>query len=77
MNEPPTTTVEPSSGTPPALLTLEEVRAVLRISRWSIYQLINHRRLKTVRIGQRRLVTVDDLRALIEELRREGNAYGD
>jgi excisionase family DNA binding protein len=57
---------------PPVLLTIEEARAVLRISRWSLYQLINRQRLKTIRIGHRRLIDADDLRALLDELRREG-----
>jgi excisionase family DNA binding protein len=45
---------------------------VLRISRWSLYQLINRNRLKTIRIGQRRLIAADDLREFLDELRREG-----
>lgn len=72
---PPTKTAATSTDQPPALLTLEEARAILRVSRWSLYKLINHRRLKTVRIGHRRLVAVSDLSALIEELRQDGAAY--
>jgi excisionase family DNA binding protein len=56
----------------PLLLTVPEACEALRISRWSLYQLINKRRLKTVRIDRRRLVAPADLAALIEELRAEG-----
>jgi excisionase family DNA binding protein len=56
----------------PLLLTVPEACDALRISRWSLYQLINKRRLKTVRIDRRRLVAPADLAALIEELRAEG-----
>ena len=54
---------------PVCLMTLDEVRDRLRISRWSVYQLINNRQLKTVQIGSRRLVTPQDFDALIEDLR--------
>ena len=65
-----------TSDRPPALLTVDEARAILRISRWSLYQLINRRRLKTVRIGQRRLIAADDLRAFLDSLRHEGADRG-
>lgn len=73
MNDVPTphTTVTRSSDAP-LLLTITEACDALKISRWSLYQLINKRRLKTVRIDRRRLVTPADLSALIEELRAEG-----
>lgn len=54
------------------LLTITEACDVLRISRWHIYQLINSRRLKTIRIDRRRLVATDDLDAFIAGLRAEG-----
>ena len=60
-----------SAGLPVALLTLNEAAQVLRISRWTMYQLINKNRLKTVRINERRLVTTQDLRQFIEDLRDE------
>ena len=59
------------------LLTIEEARAILRISRWSLYQLINHGRLKTVRIGRRRLIAAEDMRALLDKLRDEGVNRGE
>ncbi|MEC3979631.1 helix-turn-helix domain-containing protein [Amycolatopsis sp. H20-H5] len=56
----------------PLLLSVVEAADALRISRWALYQLINKRRLKTVRIRSRRLVAPADLAALVEELRKEG-----
>ena len=39
------------------LLTVEEAADQLRISRWSVYNLIRANQLRTIRIGRRRLVT--------------------
>lgn len=58
----------------PELMTITEAGTALRISRWSIYRLINSNRLRTVRIDRRRLVAPADLAALIEELREEGDS---
>lgn len=60
------------SNDAPLLLNLVEAADALRISRWALYQLINKRRLKTVRIQSRRLVARADLTTLVEELRMEG-----
>ncbi|MFD8492269.1 helix-turn-helix domain-containing protein [Amycolatopsis sp. NPDC059657] len=49
----------------PVLLTITEVCAMLRISRWSVYQLINSRRLASVQIGRRRLVELSAIRAML------------
>lgn len=38
------------------LLTINEVAELLRISRWSVYQLIWSGQLRTLTIGRRRLV---------------------
>ncbi len=54
------------------LLTVTEACEALRISRWSLYQLINNRRLKTVRIDRRRLIAPADLDAFVTRLRAEG-----
>lgn len=65
----------PQSSTPleqrTGLLTITEVGEELRISRWSVYRLINNGQLRTVRIDRRRLVAPADLAALIEALRQE------
>ncbi|MGQ4272200.1 helix-turn-helix domain-containing protein [Nocardiopsis changdeensis] len=66
-----------SSSEKPRLLTIEDVRAALQVSRWQVYQMINRGQLKSVRIDRRRFVLPEDLDALIEELRRqEGGDYG-
>lgn len=38
------------------LLTIDEVADLLRISRWSVYQLIWSNQLRSLKIGRRRLV---------------------
>lgn len=77
MNDPSLVTVtDRAPDDTPHLLTISEVCDALRISRWAVYQLINKRRLKSVRIKRRRLVVPSDLTALIEELREEGASDG-
>lgn len=76
MHEPITNEPDSNGEQAHILLTIDEARDVLRISRWSLYQLINGRRLKTIRIGRRRLIAAEDLRALLDDLRREGASYG-
>lgn len=51
------------------LITVDEARDRLRISRWSIYQLINNRQLKTITIGSRRLITPQDFEEFLQNLR--------
>lgn len=65
-----------NSDSSPLLLSIPEACDALRISRWALYQLINKRRLKTVRIDRRRLIAPADLTALVEELRQEGDDDG-
>jgi excisionase family DNA binding protein len=54
------------------LLTVPEAAARLRISKWMLYNLIRSRRLRTIKIGDRRLVPVsavhDFLTALEDEV---------
>lgn len=62
----------------PLLLTIEEACKALRVSRWQLYQLINRRQLRTVRIDRRRLTAPEDLTALIQKLReQEGGDDGE
>ena len=49
------------------LLTIPEAASQLRISRWTIYQLIRNNQLKTLTIASRRLVASDDLANFINE----------
>jgi excisionase family DNA binding protein len=53
------------------LLTVEETADQLRISRWSVYNLIRSHQLRTVKIGRRRLVTPAALADYIEMLEKE------
>jgi excisionase family DNA binding protein len=53
------------------LLNIDEACDILRVSRWTLYRLINERRLETIKIGSRRLVPVQALQDLIERLREE------
>ena len=53
------------------LLTVPEACAQLRVSRWTLYQLIRRRQLRTLRIGSRRLVPTEAIADLIEQLGRE------
>jgi excisionase family DNA binding protein len=50
------------------LLTLNEVADLLRISRWSVYQLIWSGQLRTLTIGRRRLVRPAALAACVDQL---------
>ena len=54
------------------LLTVQEIADRLRISRWSVYNLIRAKQLHTVKIGRRRLATPGALAAYIKAL--EGGA---
>ena len=47
------------------LLTVPEAAERLRISRWMLYNLIRSRRLRSIKIGDRRLVPVTALRAFL------------
>lgn len=58
----------------PRLLGLTEACETLRISRWSLYKLINQRRIKTVRVNGRHLIAPQDLDDFVERLRAEQEA---
>jgi excisionase family DNA binding protein len=53
------------------LLTVPEAAQRLRISKWMLYNLIRSRRLRTVKIGSRRLVPVSAITAYLAELEDE------
>jgi excisionase family DNA binding protein len=60
----------PGGGDTPTeyLLTVQEAADRLRVSRWSVYNLIRSRQLRTVKIGRRRLVTPAALAECIDLL---------
>ena len=53
------------------LLTVQEAADRLRVSRWSVYNLIRADQLRTIKIGRRRLVTPAALTKCIELLGEE------
>jgi len=52
------------------LLSIPEASKRLGIGHWAVYQQINKRALKTVKIGKRRLVSVNALNEFISSLER-------
>lgn len=50
------------------LLTIDETAERLRVSRWSVYNLIRAKQLHTVKIGRRRLVAPTALTECIKQL---------
>lgn len=54
-----------------ALFTVDEAAARLRVSRWSVYNLIRSGQLRTVKIGRRRLVPPAALDDCVESLGKE------
>jgi excisionase family DNA binding protein len=61
-----------SSG--PALLTVAEACASLRISRWTFYRLVQRGELKTVKIGSARRVPIAAINELVAHLCRQEDA---
>jgi excisionase family DNA binding protein len=53
------------------LLTVQEAADRLRVSRWSLYNLIRANQLRTVKIGRRRLVAPAALAECVELLSEE------
>jgi excisionase family DNA binding protein len=56
------------SAVEPELLTVTEVCARLRISRWTFYRLVQTRQLKTIKIGSARRVPATAISQLIADL---------
>lgn len=50
------------------LLTVAEAAGYLRISKWMLYNLIRSRRLRSIKIGDRRLIPVAALHDFLVEL---------
>jgi excisionase family DNA binding protein len=53
------------------LLTVQEAADRLRVSRWSLYNLIRANQLRTVKSGRRRLITPAALAECVELLSEE------
>ena len=56
------------------ILTVEETAALLRISRWSLYNLIRSGRLRTITVGRRRLIPAQALADCLAQLQEEAAA---
>jgi len=54
-----------------ALFTIDEAAARLRVSRWTVYNLIRSNQLRTIKIGRRRLVPPAALDECVELLGKE------
>lgn len=54
------------------MFTMAEACKELRISRWSLYRLINDGKLESVKIGRRRLIPADALADFVKKIREEG-----
>ena len=59
---------------PPVLYRVDEAAIALRLSRSVLYQLIRSGRLRTVKVGRRRLVPVDALAECVARLVEDGAA---
>jgi excisionase family DNA binding protein len=57
-----------AARTMPRLLAIKQVIFELGISRTALYELINAGRLKTVKIGRRRLVPIEAIEKLVADL---------
>jgi excisionase family DNA binding protein len=51
------------------LFTIDEAAAQLRVSRWTVYNLIRSGQLRTIKIGRRRLVPIDASSECLEHLK--------
>lgn len=66
-----TTSTPTQTALDPGLLTIEEARRLLRISKWGMYNLINEGRVATVHIGRKRFIASADFESLVGDLREE------
>ncbi|MFC5748342.1 helix-turn-helix domain-containing protein [Actinomadura rugatobispora] len=50
------------------VLTVDEAAERLRVSRWTLYNLIRSNQLRTIKIGRRRLVPANALAEYLDQL---------
>ena len=55
------------NGMPPEVISIAEARTMSGLGITTLYKLIGQGRLQTAKLGRRRLVRVDSIRALIAE----------
>ncbi|WP_410171864.1 helix-turn-helix domain-containing protein [Amycolatopsis heterodermiae] len=58
----------------PLLLTVDEACRALRVSRWTVNQLIRTRKLTTIKIGSRRLVPATAIHTFVQSRTDEANS---
>jgi excisionase family DNA binding protein len=51
----------------PITVTVDGAKKALGLGHTKIYELIGEKKLKTVKVGRRTLVTTDSIRALVEQ----------
>lgn len=51
-----------------SLLRVDDVAALLKVSRWTVYRLIKERQLVSVKVGASRRVPVESVRAYVAAL---------
>ena len=59
----------------PVLLTVEEAAGLLRIGRTTAYELVMSGKLRSVKVGRRRLVVRDGVQDYVGELLRTQNTF--
>jgi excisionase family DNA binding protein len=57
-----------------AMLTVDEACQYLRISKWTLYRLIQGNKVKTIKIGSRRLIRRQSVLDFVEQLEQEAGA---
>jgi excisionase family DNA binding protein len=62
--------MKPNNHNDTRLISILEACKWLGISSWALYQQINKRNLKTVKIGGRRLVSIKSLNEFIESMEK-------
>lgn len=60
------TTLQKDTAMDPLLISVQEAARTLSVGRTSIYQLIKSGELETMKLGRRRLITIQSLRRLTE-----------
>ena len=58
----------------PVVLRVPEACALLRVSKWTLYELIRTGQLETIKIGSRRVVPVTAIQAFVERRRGQETA---
>lgn len=66
----------PLHNLPITMLSLKDVRRLLGLSNWSVYQLIRTNKLQSIKIGGRRLISLRAIQEFIAQLEKDSEANG-